>query len=159
MCYRCFPSLSPCFCLSLLLQLESCPFHSSVCLSSTCESEQTESKEREEEEKKRKKKEKKKERTGGGKMKSAPHGASGGALWNAVSEGRMKALVTSHRTNARTHMQAHTTWLRCSGDTQPRWAELWKEESAKGMKKKKEEQARRSHRVGCFILTHICPDA
>lgn len=75
-----------------------------------------------EEKKRKKKKEKKKERTGGGKMKSAPHGASGGALWNAVSEGRMKALVTSHRTNVRTrtHMQAHTTWLWCSGDAQPR---------------------------------------
>lgn len=60
-----------------------------------------------------------------------------------------------------THTQAytHVTWLWCSRDTQSRWAELWKEESAKGIKKKKEQQARRSHRVGCFILTHICPDA
>lgn len=39
-------------------------------------------------------------------MKSAPHGANGGALWNAASEGRMKALVTSHHTNAQhTHTQ------------------------------------------------------
>lgn len=40
-------------------------------------------------------------------MKRAPHGASGGALWNAASEGRMKALVTSHRTNVHTHTHAH----------------------------------------------------
>lgn len=40
-------------------------------------------------------------------MKRAPHGASGGALWNAASEGRMKALVTSHRTNVHTHACAH----------------------------------------------------
>lgn len=40
-------------------------------------------------------------------MKRAPHGASGGALWNAASEGRMKALVTSHRTNVHTRTHAH----------------------------------------------------
>ncbi len=66
-------------------------------LSYTCESEEKKSKEREEEEKKNK------EGTGRGKMKSAPHGASGRALWNAASEGRMKALVTSHHTNVHTH--------------------------------------------------------
>lgn len=53
--------------------------------------------------------EKNKEETGRGKMKRAPHGASGGALWNAASEGRMKALVMSHRTNVHTHSDAHTT--------------------------------------------------
>lgn len=73
-----------------------------MCLSYTCESEERESTEREEEEKK-----KNKEETGRGKMKRAPHGASGGALWNAASEGRMKALVTSHRTNVHTrHTQS-----------------------------------------------------
>lgn len=41
-------------------------------------------------------------------MKRASHGASGGALWNAASEGRMKALVTSHCTNVYTHVHAHT---------------------------------------------------
>ncbi|KAK2904056.1 hypothetical protein Q8A73_010713 [Channa argus] len=65
---------------------------------STCESKEKRSRESREEEKKekkkKKKKKKKKEGTGGGKMKSAPQGASGGALWNAASEGRMKALVT-----------------------------------------------------------------
>lgn len=54
-------------------------------------------------------KEKKNERgTGRRKMKRASHGASGGALWNAASEGRMKALVTSHCTNVHTHTQART---------------------------------------------------
>ena len=48
------------------------------------------------------------EGTGRGKMKRAPHGASGGALWNAASEGRMKALVTSHHTNVRTHTHTRT---------------------------------------------------
>lgn len=70
-------------------------------LSSTCESEEKKSKERGEEE------EKKKGGTGGGKMKRAPHGASGGALWNAASEGRMKALVTSHHTKS-THAHTHS---------------------------------------------------
>jgi len=40
-------------------------------------------------------------------MKSPPHEASGGALWNAASEG-MKALVTSHHTNVYTHTHTHT---------------------------------------------------
>lgn len=71
-------------------------------LSCTCESEEKKSTGREEEEKKNK------EETGRGKMKRAPHGASGGALWNAASEGRMKALVMSHRTNVHTDTHSVT---------------------------------------------------
>lgn len=78
----------------------------------TCESEQRKSAGRGEEEEREQKEEKKNERgTGRRKMKRASHGASGGALWNAASKGRMKALVTSHCTNVhtrrRTHAHAH----------------------------------------------------
>lgn len=49
-------------------------------------------------------------------MKRASHGASGGALWNAASEGRMKALVTSHCTNVYTHTHARTPHARTQPD-------------------------------------------
>lgn len=72
----------------------------------TCESVQRKSAVRGEE---REQKEKKKNERGTGrrKMKRASHGASGGALWNAASEGRMKALVTSHCTNVHTRARTH----------------------------------------------------
>lgn len=55
----------------------------------------------------RRRRRRRRKETDGGKMKSAPHGASGGALWNAASEGRMKALVTSHHTKVHMHTLSH----------------------------------------------------
>lgn len=119
---------------------------------STCESEEKRSRKRQGEEEK-------KERTNSGKMKNVPHGASSGALWNAVSEGRMKALVMSHHANRRTQTHIHTHNLvrqrRIVSQRRALKRRKCKENEKRQMKNKQEEATV----LGFFILTHICPDA
>ena len=76
------------------------------------------------------------------------------------SEGRMKALVTSHlprnsEEHARTHTRTYTSHP-LLGHRLPLKQEDAREKETKDMRK---EQAERRRHVGYLILTHICPHA
>lgn len=86
-------------------------------------------------------------------MKSVPHGASGGALWNAVSEGRMKALVTSHHTNVHTHTLTHNLAVVQQRHTVPLSRAL-KRRKCKG--NEKEERGTSKKKPPCWMF-HFDP--